>query len=248
MSLRLEQIRIEHGEHWKPYKDTLSESPVFDFFNQVANTELNQLIEHAANHETINTALVFEDLLETCFNSTFTAQTFPHSFPAYTAATGKLADALMAKGVYSAFATKIEAAWKKAWSQFVGKTMTTDSSSSSSSSSSGSSSSMSSQARSTVYDPDDPFGIFDDDLTSEWIDELPAPMDAVTYLNSSHGQELLEAFRTQLRLAVDQVGENILDLPKGTTEASAEVAKIYLELMFRQLHMLKQFIDPDQPK
>lgn len=248
MSLTLERIRIEHGEHWKPYDGELSGSPVFQFFNQVANTELNQLIEHAANHETTNTALVFENLLEACFNSTFTAQTLPHSFPPYTAATGALTNALMAKGVYSAFATKIEAAWKATWSHFVGKPMISDSGSSSSSSSSSFSSSMSSLAQNAVYDPDHPFGVNDYGSTDEWIDQLSVPAGPVNYLYSPQGQDLLEAFRTQLRLAFDQVGENILDLPKGEAEASAEAAKIYSELMFRQLHMLKQFIDPDPPK
>jgi hypothetical protein len=186
--------------------------------------------------------------LETCFNFTFSmpalvsTRILPHSFPAYSAATGTLADTLMAKGMYYAFAVKIEAAWKKAWSQFVGKIMISNSVSSSSSSSSSSNSYISSHAQSAFYDPDDPFGIFDDDLTSELIGELPAPMDAVTYLNSPQGQDLLEAFRHELRLAVDQVGINVLDLPKGETEASPEAARVYAELMFRQLHMLKQFI------
>jgi hypothetical protein len=44
---------------------------------------------------------------------------------------------------------------------------------------------------------------------------------------------------------VDQVGENILELPKGSTEVPAEAAKIYADLMFRQLHMLKQFIEAE---
>ena len=49
----------------------------------------------------------------------------------------------------------------------------------------------------------------------------------------------------ELRLAADQVGSHILDLPKGATEVPAEAAKIYSDLMFRQLHMLKQFIEAE---
>jgi hypothetical protein len=83
------------------------------------------------------------------------------------------------------------------------------------------------------------------DLPSEWIDELPAPPNPASFLESAQGQALLEAFRYELRLAVNQVGRNILDLPKAAKEVPAEAAKIYADLMFRQLHMLKQFIQAE---
>ena len=250
MALTLERIRIEHGDGWRPYDGALSGNHVFEFFNQVANTELSQLIEHAAKHEATNTALVFETLLETCFNLTVTAPTLPHSFPEYTAAPGRLTEALMAKGIYSALAMKIETAWKATWSQFFVKLMTDEYSSSSSSSRS--------QAQSAVYDPNTSFGIVDDNLLDEQAYQTPAPTGPVAYLNSPQAQDLLEAFRHQLRLAVDQVGGNILDLPKASTDVStkstkihsdpplkeilANAATVYSALMFRQLHMLKQFI------
>jgi hypothetical protein len=41
------------------------------------------------------------------------------------------------------------------------------------------------------------------------------------------------------------VGRNIFDLPKAAKEVPAEAAKIYADLMFRQLHMLKQFIQAE---
>ena len=258
MALTLEKIHIEHDDHWRPYDGALSGNAVFEFFNQVANTELSQLIEHAANHEATNTALVFETLLETCFNFTVTVPTLPHSFPEYTAVPGKLTEALMAKGIYSALAIKIETAWKATWSQFFVKLLISEYSSSSSSASSSSSSSSSSQAQSAVYDPNISFGIVDDNLLDEQANQTPAPTGPIAYLNSPQAQDLLEEFRHQLRLAVDQVGGNILDLPRANTEVStksteihsdpppkeilANAATVYSALMFRQLHMLKQFI------
>ena len=127
------------------------------------------------------------------------------------------------------------------------KKMINDSGSSSSSSSSSSVSPIGSQAPIVAIDPDDHFGIYDFDLHGHWLDQLSVPMKPATYLDSPQVQDLLKTFRHELRLAVDQVVGNILDLPKGATELSAKAAEIYLELMFRQLHMLKQFIDPDQP-
>ena len=258
MALTLEKILIEHDGHWRPFDGALSGNAVFEFFNQVANTELSQLIEHAANHEATNTALVFETLLETCFNFTVTVPTLPHSFPEYTAVPGKLTEALMAKGIYSALAIKIETAWKATWSQFFVKLLISEYSSSSSSASSSSSSSSSSQAQSAVYDPNISFGIVDDNLLDEQANQTPAPTGPIAYLNSPQAQDLLEEFRHQLRLAVDQVGGNILDLPRANTEVStksteihsdpppkeilANAATVYSALMFRQLNMLNQFI------
>jgi hypothetical protein len=242
MALSLERIRVQHGDQWRPYDGELSGDHVFEFFNQVANTELNQLIEHAANHEATNTAMVFETLLETCFNFTITVPNLPHSIPDYTAAPGALTEALMAKGVYSALAIKIETAWKTAWSQFVGKLLIIEYSNSSSSSNSGSSSSTSSQAQSTVYYPEATLSLDEYDLRNEQTNQMPASTGPVPYLDSPQAQDLLETFRHQLRLVVDQPGENILVLPKDTLEVSANTDIVYSELMFRQLHMLKQFI------
>lgn len=221
----------------------------------MANIELDQLIEYAANYENTNSASAFETLFETCFNFILNAATLPDTFPVYTVVSGELADALMKKGVYFALATKIETAWASTWSQFAGTKIIADfgssSSSYSTSSSSSSSSSVASQAPTAAFDLNDSFGLFDnlndplglydDDLRSEWIEELPAPPDALSLLDTQQRQELLQAFQQQLRIAVDQVGATILDAQVPDPEA----AKVYAELMFRQLHMLKQFIQAE---
>ena len=95
-------------------------------------------------------------------------------------------------------------------------------------------------------------------MLDEQANQTPAPTGPIAYLNSPQAQDLLEEFRHQLRLAVDQVGGNILELPRANTEVStksteihsdpppkeilANAATVYSALMFRQLHMLKQFI------
>ena len=164
----------------------------------------------------------------------------PDILPAYKAEAGALADALMRQGMYSVLATKIETAWQAVWRRFAGTKIISEASSSNSSSSN----SVGSQIPGADFDLNHPIDLSGDDLPSDWIDQLPTPTNFLFSLDSAQGQAMLEAFRQQLRLTVDQVGENILDLPTATTEA----AKIYAELLFRQLYMLKQFIDPDQPK
>ena len=126
-----------------------------------------------------------------------------------------------------------------AWSQFVGITISSNSGSSSNSSSgSNSISSVSSQAPITAFHPDDPLGLFDDDLLSQWIEELPEAPSQPSFLDPVQSQALLQVFRDELRLTSDSVGGNIIDLPKATKEAY----KIYVDLILRQLYMLNQFI------
>ena len=79
------------------------------------------------------------------------------------------------------------------------------------------------------------------DWASEWIDELPALSNPLTSLESTQEQALLKAFRAQLVLAAEETGNTILDLP----EATPEDARIYAELMHRQLYMLMQFIQAE---
>ena len=248
MLATLEKIRVEHGDNWKPYGDESFYSPIYNALHQLANIELSFLIKLATDTEATKTALVFESLFETCFNFTVPAPSLLPVLPTYTAEAGALADALMRQGVYLSLATKIETAWQAAWSQFIDKQLISDSGSSSSASSSSSSSSSGSQPLSTAIRKNEIDDFFSDgEMDSKWIDELPEPP-PLSFLESAQGQALLQTFRDELRLAVDRVGGNILDLPKGATEASAEAATIYGELMFRQVHMLKQFIYPDQPK
>ena len=249
----LENIRIEHGEQWNPYKIDFDNNTIFSPLTQIANGQLTQLIDTSIATETTDLAQVFGTLSEICFNASFTAHSLPAIFPPYQAATGAVTNALLVKGVYAVLAPKIETAWKKVWEKFTGTPLSSDSILSNSSGSSSSSNSSSSSSRTTsttsiatVIDGNDMDDFFSSgDLSSEWIDELYVPPNLASFLESVQGQALLQAFRDELRLAFDQVGSNILDLPKGATEVPAEVAKIYSELMFRQLHMLKQFIEAE---
>lgn len=246
MFAAFEKIRVEHGGNWKPYKDDLSEFVIFNVLTETAKLELNGLIDFNIHQEATITGIVFEKLFDTCFNFTvaapvmFSKYILPYSFPAYTAATGALADALMSQGVYSALSKKIEAAWITAWSEFSGTKIINDPGNSSSSSSS----SVESKTPSAAFNSSNSLNLSDDVLPSDWIEALPEPPYLFFSLDSAQGQAMLQAFRQQLRLAVDQVGGKILDLPTAT----AEEEKIYAELMFRQLHMLKQFIDAEEPK
>ena len=267
LGVTLENIRIEHGEQWNPYKIDFDNNTIFSPLTQIANGQLTQLIDTSIATETTDLAQVFGTLSEICFNASFTAHSLPAIFPPYQAApgslptifppyqaaTGAVTNALLVKGVYAVLAPKIETAWKKVWEKFTGTPLSSDSIYSNSSGSSSSSNSSSSSSRTTsttsiatVIDGNDMDDFFSSgDLSSEWIDELYVPPNLASFLESVQGQALLQAFRDELRLAFDQVGSNILDLPKGATEVPAEVAKIYSELMFRQLHMLKQFIEAE---
>ena len=235
----LEFLRDKDTRYLHRYKDELADQLIFKALNQVADIELNQLIDNSLEIETSDIAPIFSTLFEICLNSTFCARTLHDKLPAYTVAKGSLANALVAKGMFWALATKIEAAWDTAWSQFVGITISSNSGSSSNSSSgSNSISSVSSQAPITAFHPDDPLGLFDDDLLSQWIEELPEAPSQPSFLDPVQSQALLQVFRDELRLTLDSVGGNIIDLPKATKEAY----KIYVDLILRQLYMLNQFI------
>jgi ankyrin repeat protein len=123
LAVVLEKIHLQPGEHWKPYVDDFSNSHIDMALNQIANAELDSLMATSAAIESDKLSPVFKTLFETCFNLSFTEAFLPATFPAYAAAPGALADALMAKGVYSTLATKIEATWKKTWAMFEGKEM-----------------------------------------------------------------------------------------------------------------------------
>ncbi len=258
LGVTLENIRTEHGEHWNPFEKDFEDNTILTPLTQIANTQLTQLIDTSIATETTDLAPVFGTLSEICFNASFTAHSLPAIFPpyqaapgalpaifpAYQAAPGALSNALLARGVYAAFASKIETAWKKVWVRFTGTPISSDSIHFNSSSSSSSTSYLA-----TVIDGNEMDNFFSsEDLPSEWIDELYVPPNLASFLESAQGQAFLQAFRDELRLAIDQVGSPIFDLPKAATDAPAEAAQICAELMFRQLHMLMQFIDPDQSK
>jgi ankyrin repeat protein len=246
----LERIRIEHGQQWNPYEIDFEDNTIFTPLTQIANAQLTQLIDTSIATETTDLAQVFGTLSEICFNASFTGHMLPATFPSYQAAPGAVTNVLLNRGVYAAFASKIETVWKKVWDRFSGTPLSSESihsnSSDSTSSSIRTSSSTSIAPLPTAIDANEMDDFFSSgDLPSEWIDELPAPPNPASFLESAQGQALLEAFRYELRLAVNQVGRNILDLPKAAKEVPAEAAKIYADLMFRQLHMLKQFIQAE---
>lgn len=65
MLASLETIRVEHGEHWAPYR-TCSTTPS-ETLNQIANLELTQLVNTGINMEQAETIPIFENLFEICF-------------------------------------------------------------------------------------------------------------------------------------------------------------------------------------
>ena len=227
----LEQIRVKAGEYWTPYPSYGSNDKVFMTLNQIANIELNWLIQGGLEAESIFLTPVFETLFENCFNHGFTQPTLPATFPEYGAAAGTLAATLMKNGVYAAFATLIETAWQKAWAIFTGTPMSSDSSIASNSSSSSSSSSGATETENTIE--------LDNGIDEQiFFGTSSAPVLSASFPDSPQGQALLKVFRDQLLLAVEETGKTILDLPKATPED----ARVYAELMHRQLYMLMQFI------
>ena len=191
------------------------------------------MIAMSAATESDNLSSVFTKLFETCFNLSFTDAFLPAAFPAYTVATGTVTDNLMVKGVYSALAKKIEAAWKSTWVMFEGKEMSNEPSTTISTTNSYSS--TSSIMLSSYLD--DRTGIFsDDDFHDPWIDQVPMHAISSSFLGSARGETLLKEFRTQLLLVIDDPQENILNAIDTTAEAS----QVYTELMLRQVNLLRR--------
>lgn len=233
MTAALERIPLQPGEQWKPYTGALSNSQVGIALNQIANAELDSLIAMSAATESDNLSSVFTKLFETCFNLSFTDAFLPAAFPAYTVATGTVTDNLMVKGVYSALAKKIEAAWKTTWAKFEGKEMSSEPSTNNSTASSSSSTSSTSLGT----DLGGPLDLIsDDDFQDPWIDQVPLLALTVLFPQSPQGQALLKEFRTQLLLAIDDAQENILNAITTTAEAS----QVYTELMLKQVNLLRR--------
>jgi hypothetical protein len=143
----------------------------------------------------------------------------------------------MKSAVYAALATMIEDAWQKAWAIFTGTPMSGGSSIASNSTDSNSASSSSSSATET----ENPIEL--DDWIGEQIfySNVTVPARSASFPESPQGQALLQAFRAQLLLAIEETGKTILDLP----EATPEDGRVYAELMHRQLFMLMQFIQTE---
>ena len=233
LAVALEKISLQPGEHWKPYTGELSNTQVGMALNQIANAELDFLKATSAAIESDKLSPVFKTLFETCLNLSFTEAFLPATFPAFAAAPGALADALMAKDVYSTLATKIEATWKKTWAMFEGKEM----SSASGTTSRYASSSWSTSSASMATDLDDPLGLFsDDDFQDTWIDQVPMHAISSSFIGSAQGHALLVEFRAQLSLALTEMKDHMSQALNDPTEAS----KIYAELMLRQINMLER--------
>jgi hypothetical protein len=122
------KIPLKLGEQWNAYTGEISNTPVGIALNQIANAELDSCMAMSLTVESEHTTAVFKTLFETCFNLSVTETSLPATFPAFAAAPGVVADTLMAKGVYSALAIKIETAWKSIWALFEGTEMSNASS------------------------------------------------------------------------------------------------------------------------
>ena len=233
LAVALEKISLQPGEYWKPYTGEVPKTQVAMALNQIANAELDFLKATSAAIESDKLSPVFKTLFETCLNLSFTEAFLPATFPAFAAAPGALADALMAKDVYSTLATKIEATWKKTWAMFEGKEM----SSASGTTSRYASSSWSTSSASMATDLDDPLGLFsDDDFQDTWIDQVPMHAISSSFIGSAQGHALLVEFRAQLSLALTEMKDHMSQALNDPTEAS----KIYAELMLRQINMLER--------
>ena len=233
LAVALEKISLQPGEHWKPYTGELSNTQVGMALNQIANAELDFLKATSAAIESDKLSPVFKTLFETCLNLSFTEAFLPATFPAFAAAPGALADALMAKDVYSTLATKIEATWKKTWAMFEGKEMSSELGTTSRSASGSSSTSSASLAT----DMDDPFALFsEDDFQTTGIDQIAMPALTAFFPQSAQGNALLVEFRAQLSLALSEMKDHMSQALNDPTEAS----KIYAELMLRQINMLER--------
>ncbi|MBK4734788.1 hypothetical protein [Noviherbaspirillum pedocola] len=143
--------------------------------------------------------------------------------------------------VYAKLAESIEAAWIEAWGKIAaaqadGKYQVDVLSSSSSDAGQTSSSRYADENWDPFFFLDAPY-VSNASMAALAFKAGSAPMP--NFAESSACKALLAEFRIVLKRMINAPGTNILRLPGAPAEAEG----IYSDLMFRQLHMLAQFID-----
>ncbi len=248
-------------ENWQPYAEYPLHPSISQTLHSKARKALRLLVESAVQIEENFAGNSISHLFETCVQKTLQGRE-PVSLAEHQCPAGAISDALQSGGIYGVLSDKIEAAWVEAWdtvaktqSQILAAAPSIEnraSSSSSTSSSSSNASSITSSASSNWADIE-MNDIFDSNAAVEslgmWISSMSAPQ-RPTFMEGPLATALLAEFRRVLKRTMNEPGNLILELPRASADvtlelpgASAEVANVYRELLFRQLHMLAQFID-----
>ena len=188
-------------------------------------------IETASTNEEHLVAGSFANLFNICAETARAAEDYSEALKRPARPAGEIANALRQEGVYAPLATRIEAAWSHAWQKVASQQATA--------------------APVNLVVPDDssrahdgfwrelhknPFGT---SIEENLVEMIPEPV-------ASLEDQLHDEFRAALKALADSPSSagNLLRLPN----ASADAEKLYADLMFRQLQLLAQFINPPSPK
>ncbi len=197
---------------------------------------LSQRIEAASLREQTLVAEVFANLHTLCINKALAGKSHTNALALPAIAKGEIASALVAEGIYAILATKIEAAWIRAWQKIAQIAPQK----------------FSEQIAAPTPKPNresdaSALNLLDDaGALPDTADFLDTPAIGNALLSDEESplvKELLTEFRTALKELVNSPSESGSVL--SVTGVSPEAQALYSDLMFRQLHMLAQFIDPE---
>jgi ankyrin repeat protein len=268
MAMTLEREAMLPEDAWLPYEKYLLSVQTSLVLDQVAAIERHQFIQLGLQTESNITAPAFENLFQTClgfslnnlavpfYSTASDAMSSAMSSVTTSSMSSTLSSTLIAQSIYAALAHKIEIAWQADWAAFIKKQPA-----------------LGVNIAPENVDPDPFGLWDDDDTPLEYlttaqviepaIANAPIALDALTSPDSPQAQELLQLFRTELQNILNTPGQNILALPAAApvvapavapadlpdaapafaAPVSPAVAQAYSDLMFRQLHMLIQFIN-----
>ncbi len=196
-----------------------------------SNTWLAHRIEAASAREQQQIASAFSNLFSLCADHALGGKGYSDALKLPAIPADLVALALMSHGIYAALARKIAAAWTEAWQQLASQQASVPVPAPVSGE----------EEEFTVDLGDDPFGV---DAVEDFSNIFTADFATPSNPDSALADTLLTAFRAALKKSVDSpsAAGSLLSL----AGASPEALKLYGDLMFRQLHMLAQFIDPER--
>lgn len=236
-------------------RDTLAEkfvahyrdAPIDTQWQTTLATHSSQWLMHrtevATSREDRLITPIFENLFSLCASKALAGKDYPAALKLPAIPVGEIASALVFEGVYSTLAINIEAAWMRAWQNVadrqapvaIGNARMHNSSTT-----------VADDAPGPGLDwelelNENPMGF---DMNIDFSSLANAPVSPAA-TDSSLADALLSEFRDALDMRVDRLSateDSVLSLA-GVSPATA---KTYANLMFRQLHMLAQFIHPER--
>lgn len=237
--------------NWHPYDQYQLSPQTLHILESVTNALMFELIRIHSKHEEDVQAEAFSNLFETCLAQTWNVTSTPSALSAQLLDPSAISYALRKQGIYAALAADIAAAWIESWASAGELIVVVEAAQRHADVLSISNNPATVPNSELIIDVDYLAQPKQDDDTffAQLLNQTPPQAQAQAqpqalqpaeppFTESPQAAIVLTTFRHTLKRRLDTPGTDILTLPGATPE----VAQIYTNLMFRQLHMLAQFI------